>query len=46
MLIMWFGATSFVCSNQYEASRFSTWPLSGSVPITRSNALIRSVTTM
>ena len=42
----WFGATWRVSSNQNCASWFSTWPLNGMVPMTRSNALRRSVTTM
>ena len=42
----WFFATSFVRSNHHDASRFSTCPLNGIVPSTRSNALMRSVTTM
>ena len=42
----WFGATSFVCSNHQAAMPLSTCPLKGIVPSTRSNALMRSVTTM
>ena len=43
---MWFGATSLVASNQNAAMRFRICPLRGRVPMTRSNALMRSVTTI
>jgi hypothetical protein len=42
----WFGATSRVRSNHQAARRVRTCPLNGIVPRMRSNALIRSVTTM
>src|SRR5690606_8691050 len=42
----WFGGTSRVRSNQKAAIWFSTWPLNGIVPSTRSKAEMRSVTTI
>ena len=40
------GRDAFVWSNHHAARRFRTCPLNGTVPRTRSNALMRSVTTM
>ncbi len=42
----WFGTMCAVFANQNAAAWFNTWPLRGSVPSTRSKALMRSVTTI